>query len=415
MNAVPELSTAIAHPPTGTVGTGAWLRPLHDWPRAAAQALGTASAIARVLVVSVHGSAPRAAGACMLVSRDGIQGSIGGGRLEWQGIAAARALLADAAEPAARLLRFVLGTELGQCCGGAVELWIERYVAADQPLLRAMASASNRWPRGWLRVTIAQTHIAQTHITCGSVMREMTFAPSTTPKSDGRSEGSTRRRSNPPMAATTPELRRDANGITLLEPLPAPLPPVWLYGAGHVGQALARALAELPFALTWIDTRAELLPATIPANVDLRVEADPVAGVPAAPPGSRFVVMTHDHGLDYRLCRAILARGDFGFAGLIGSASKAARFRSRLARDDGFDAATIARLQCPIGVAGITSKWPAAIAVAVAAQLLRTLPAGESSRRGDQAISHAAVTAAAPMPSLDSCPSQGCATCTHPR
>lgn len=405
MNAVPELSTATARPLTGAVGSGAWLQPLHDWPRAAAQALGTAPAIARVLVAHVRGSAPRAAGACMLVSRDGIQGSIGGGRLEWQGIAAARALLADASEPAARLLRCVLGAELGQCCGGAVELWIERYVAADLPLLRAMASASNRWPRGRLRV----------HISRGSVMRELRFAPPTARKSDDEGEGSTRGRSNPPMAATTPELRRDANGITLLEPLPAPLPPVWLYGAGHVGQALARALAELPFALTWIDTRAELLPATIPPNVDLRVEVDPVAGVPAAPPGSRFVVMTHDHGLDYRLCRAILARGDFGFAGLIGSVSKAARFRSRLARDDGFDAATIARLQCPIGVAGITSKWPAAIAVAVAAQLLRTLPAGELSRRGGQAISHAAVTAAAPVPSLDSCPTQGCATCTHPR
>lgn len=410
MNAVPELSTATTRALTGAVGSGDWLRPLHDWPRAAAQALGTAPAIARVLVAHVRGSAPRAAGACMLVSRDGIEGSIGGGRLEWQGIAAARALLADAGAPAARLLRLVLGAELGQCCGGAVELWIERYVAADLPLLRAMASAGNRGQRARLRV-----HIVQTDTTRDSVVRELTYAPPTTPKSDGRSEGSTRRRSNPPMAATTPELRRDANGITLVEPLPAPLPPVWLYGAGHVGQALARVLAELPFALTWIDARAALLPATIPANVDLRVEADPVAGVSAAPPGSRFVVMTHDHGLDYRLCRAILARGDCGFAGLIGSASKAARFRSRLARDDGFDAATIARLQCPIGVAGITSKWPAAIAVAVAAQLLRTLPAGELSHRGGQAISHGAVAAAAPLPSVDSCPTQGCATCTHPR
>ena len=412
MNAVPELSTATARPLTGAVGTGAWLRPLHDWPRAAAQALGTAPAIARVLVAGVRGSAPRAAGACMLVSCDGIQGSIGGGRLEWQGIAAARMLLADATAPAARLLRFVLGAELGQCCGGAVELWIERYVAADLPLLWAMASASNRGQRQRARLRV---HIVQTNITRDSVMRELTFAPPTARKSEGEGEGSTLRRSAHPIVTATPELRQDANGITLIEPLPAPLPPVWLYGAGHVGQALARTLAELPVALTWIDTRAELLPAAPPANVDLRVEADPVAGVPAAPADTRFVVMTHDHGLDYRLCRAILARGDFAFAGLIGSASKAARFRSRLARDDGFDAATIARLHCPIGVAGITSKWPAAIAVAVAAQLLRTLPAGELSRHGGHALSHAAVTAADRMTTLDSCPTQGCATCTHPR
>jgi xanthine dehydrogenase accessory factor len=86
-----------------------------------------------------------------------------------------------------------------------------------------------------------------------------------------------------------------------------------------------------------------------------------------------------------------------------------------LARDDGFDAATIARLHCPIGVAGITSKWPAAIAVAVAAQLLQTLPAGEFSRSSDQVICHGAATAAAPLSTLDVCPTRGCATCTHLR
>src|SRR5207245_830437 len=84
--------------------------------------------------------------------------------------------------------------------------------------------------------------------------------------------------------------------------------------------------------------------------------------------------MTHDHGLDYALCRRVLERNDFTWLGLIGSKSKGARFRSRLARD-GIAAEVIARLTCPIGIDGVNSKLPAAIAVAVAAQLLRGLDA----------------------------------------
>jgi len=92
-------------------------------------------------------------------------------------------------------------------------------------------------------------------------------------------------------------------------------------------------------------------------------ERQPTPSIPA-PAGARFLVMTHDHGLDYALCRKILDRNDFGWLGLIGSKSKGARFRSRLARD-GVAAEAIARLVSPIGVEGVNNKWPAAIAVAV--------------------------------------------------
>jgi xanthine dehydrogenase accessory factor len=85
--------------------------------------------------------------------------------------------------------------------------------------------------------------------------------------------------------------------------------------------------------------------------------------------------MSHSHALDYAICRALLHRNDFASLGLIGSASKSARFRARLARD-GLGADAIARLVCPIGIDGIGSKWPAAIAVGVAAQLLREIGAG---------------------------------------
>jgi xanthine/CO dehydrogenase XdhC/CoxF family maturation factor len=176
-----------------------------------------------------------------------------------------------------------------------------------------------------------------------------------------------------PRALARPVVLRDGEGqVTFLERLDDEFPALWLYGAGHVGQALARILAELPLRLTWIDSRGELFPAVAPEGVRVRRDADSLATVSDAPPGAYFLVMTHSHPLDFALCQAILTRRDFAWLGLIGSASKAARFRSRLTRA-GVDAATIGRLVCPIGVEGIESKWPAAIAVAVAAQVMQQI------------------------------------------
>jgi xanthine dehydrogenase accessory factor len=160
----------------------------------------------------------------------------------------------------------------------------------------------------------------------------------------------------------------------LFEPLERPHLSLWLYGAGHVGQALVNILADLPFDVTWVDSRQVLLPGTTPDNVHSLCSQSPVDTVDSAPAGALFLVMTHDHSLDYQLCRKVLERGDFHWLGLIGSKSKGARFRSRFARD-GLTREQIARLTCPIGVDGVTSKIPAAIAVAVAAQLLTGIDA----------------------------------------
>src|SRR5262249_9071940 len=139
---------------------------------------------------------------------------------------------------------------------------------------------------------------------------------------------------------------------------------------GHVGQALVHIMGDLPFDITWVDSRDSMFPAPLPDNVRPVCARTPVNTVDSAPAGALFLVMTHDHGLDYEICRRVLARGDFGWLGLIGSKSKGARFRSRLARD-GVVAEQVARLTCPIGIDGVGSKLPAAIAVSVAAQLLR--------------------------------------------
>jgi xanthine dehydrogenase accessory factor len=132
-----------------------------------------------------------------------------------------------------------------------------------------------------------------------------------------------------------------------------------------------------------------------------------VASLEAAPSGARYVVLTHSHALDYALCRAILARGDFAWLGLIGSKSKAARFRLRLSRD-GLSGESIARLVCPIGIGGIASKWPAAIAVGVAAQLMQQLSASRPQAAGaDNADPADARQACGAASRCESCPSPG--------
>jgi xanthine dehydrogenase accessory factor len=151
--------------------------------------------------------------------------------------------------------------------------------------------------------------------------------------------------------------------------------PVQLFGAGHVGRALAVALAPLPFALRWIDEREDAFPADpawFAAHPHIeRVCVDAVeAEVTAAPAGSAFVVMTHNHDLDLRLVNAILRRGDSAFCGLIGSQTKRQRFLHRLA-DRGLGTDALARLTCPLGLPGVAGKEPEVIAASTAAQLLQ--------------------------------------------
>jgi xanthine dehydrogenase accessory factor len=326
---------------------GTWLRPLRgSWPRAVCRLLASNAAVVRVVIAEVRGSAPRECGACMLVSQADVEGTIGGGNLEWRATQAARSLLAaGGGESTVRLSRLVLGRELAQCCGGVVQLWLERFTPADVPLLTRAAEAC-----------AAGTAALLTEFSGAQVARRLL---------PGLAERRLQFRSTGSAAAR------------LLEPLAGAPPVLWLYGAGHVGQALIRLLSELPFDITWVDGRPGLIPAPLPDNVQPLAARAPTQTVERAPAGARFLVMTHDHALDYALCRRILERGDFSWLGLIGSASKAARFRSRLRRD-GLARESIVRLVCPIGVAGVECKWPAAIAVGVAAQLLQGL---ESSAR----------------------------------
>ncbi|MET0279604.1 MAG: xanthine dehydrogenase accessory protein XdhC [Steroidobacteraceae bacterium] len=343
-----------------------------DWPRTACALLAQHGTIARVTVVKLEGSGPRAAGSSMLLTADRQFGSIGGGQLEWRAVQAARALLGGGgARASVALHRFTLGPDLQQCCGGRVELWLERLDLTDLPSLQAAADLL----AGGGAVAMV------TQLQGGQVSRRLTVVD----------------------AAALPEARCQLHkdgSLTLTESWQQSRAALWMFGAGHVGQAILKLLAGLPaFDVCLVDSRVALL-AALDGAARLRAAAAPVDCISEAPSGSYFLVMTHDHDLDFALCRALLQRNDFAWLGLIGSASKRARFRSRLARE-GVSAERIERLQCPIGVGGIRSKLPQAIAVSVVAQLLQLQEAAAAA----QPVRHALHEAEADC-------GEGCAGCS---
>ena len=341
----------------------------HSWLPCVIERLAQVPAVVRIVVAQVQGSTPREPGAYMLLDAVGVTGTIGGGRLEWEAVEAARELL-QRGERAARLMNRVLGVDLGQCCGGVVAVWLECFPQACLPQLAALAAHPTSSPVVLSTVVGA----AGVHHRLGD------------------------------HAGAMPRVLHTGEGeLTFVERLDEDYPAVWLYGAGHVGQCLAGMLVQLPLRLQWLDSRTGQFP---PAALDYsRVLSEPelVGSVGAAPAGTHFLVMTHDHALDYELCRAVLLREEPAWLGLIGSQSKAARFRSRLRRA-GCREPAIDRMVCPIGVAGVKSKWPAAIAVAIAAQLLQLL---------SQPVA-AEADARAPRGSEDKCAAGDCGSCGRP-
>ena len=144
---------------------------------------------------------------------------------------------------------------------------------------------------------------------------------------------------------------------------------LYLFGAGHVGQAVVNALQDLA-RIHWIDNRDDMLPRNLPPGVEAICTDTPEVEVDAALPGSFFLVMTHDHSLDQMLSEQILKRDDFAYFGLIGSQSKRRNFETRMRRR-GIDPSRFARMTCPIGIGGIQGKQPARIAISVAAEILQ--------------------------------------------
>ncbi|WP_321948531.1 xanthine dehydrogenase accessory protein XdhC [Paraburkholderia sp. J10-1] len=170
-------------------------------------------------------------------------------------------------------------------------------------------------------------------------------------------------------------VRVDETGRVIIGRRSTPVPHygpmhIVLFGAGHVGHALVTLLGMLPCVVQWVDERDELFPDEVPANVQIEATDTPAAIVDEAPVGAYFLVMTHNHALDFELSERIMRRRDFAWFGLIGSKTKRVKFERRL-MERGVEAARMDEMTCPIGVTGIVDKAPSSIAVAVAAQLMQ--------------------------------------------
>lgn len=341
---------------------------MSGWLPAAADLAARGEDFVLVTVAGVRGSTPREPGARMVVSRAEAWDTIGGGNLEAECVVRARAMLATPEAPAAGLVRYPLGPGTGQCCGGVTTILFQR-VAADRcpwiPVIAAHASAGDPC----VVVTGAEGRpsgatLVATLEACAGTLGDATLDAAAL--AHGREL----------LAAGrgAPRLRSldagDGSGVVLVEPLWPSALQVVLFGAGHVGRALVKLLGDLDCRVTWVDSRADAFPAVAPSNARAVVAAEPADEVDRAPAGAYYLVMTHSHALDFELCERILTRGDFAYLGLIGSLPKRNRFAKYLKREGVGDAA-LARMKCPIGVAGISGKRPATIAVAVAAELLQ--------------------------------------------
>jgi xanthine dehydrogenase accessory factor len=333
-----------------------WIAPLR-------RALAADGRAVLVTVAATRGSVPREAGARMIATRERAYGTIGGGHLEFEAIRIAREAL-DNAGGGAWLARFPLAARLGQCCGGVATVLFQIFDAAAGESLDAIAR----------RIAAGDSFALATPVT---------------PYASGPAIVATDAGLPPAVLVAASELIRDGGAPVVVDHTGTS----WfveraarndfrvvVFGNGHVGRALVQVLGALPCGVTWVDEREHDFPSGVPENVEIVATDVPEAEVRAAAPSSMFLVMTHSHALDFDLIVAIAGRGDFDYAGMIGSAAKRAQMERRLVTR-GFDATMIARIVCPIGIAGIDGRDPGAIAVAVAAELLQRRERAVAARR----------------------------------
>jgi xanthine dehydrogenase accessory factor len=326
-----------------------------DWVAPLLAKLKQGVPVVRMAVASVRGSAPREDGATLLFWLDetgqiASMGTIGGGHLEFTAMQIASDMLGQAL-PARKWQRFVLGASLGQCCGGVVELYWERF----NSLADAQAFNNLDFSQTWLRYCAI----------------------------DGTSswvENARHAKVPEALLATKQTAIVSENGSRyFVERLQDNRQTLWIYGAGHVASALVRVLQDLPFRITWVDSRQQTLDKAMMqlSNATNLTQILPICEEPdvlaaQAPKQAWHIVMTHDHDEDMRICEALLNSKQYGFLGVIGSQSKAKRFRQRLLHK-GFSPMLVEAMCCPIGITGISSKLPSAIAISIAFQLIQRL------------------------------------------
>ena len=305
-----------------------------------------------VTVAGIRGSAPREVGAKMIVTENATIGTIGGGQLEYQCTRLACDMLGDDEAPSLR--KFPLGSSMGQCCGGVVDILFEPIASRLPAWLRDLRAL-----HGQREAAVIVTHLrgetGKCIVTAGDVFGD----------SEEVVEEIVER------ARAGLEAGRTAHRVDdwFFEDIVGTDLNIAVFGAGHVGSAVVRSLSALDCNVRWIDSRRNIFRGT-PANVRAIESADPALEVAAMPPRSCYLVMTHSHAIDFEVCGRILRRKDFTYCGLIGSISKRRRFEKRY-RAQGMQEHDLERLVCPICVDGISGKKPAEIAVAATAEVLQ--------------------------------------------
>lgn len=308
------------------------------WAQIAAT-LKTGAACALVTVAEAAGSTPREKGARMIVLADGsFFGTIGGGTLEFEAIHWAKTALSENRKGLA-FRKVSLGPDLGQCCGGRADVAIEIF---ETKQLEMALSLADQEASGRPFSTRSVVRSGQ------SVIRSLT----------NLTEGTVFHRGDDGVLLETFGMRRRS---------------LYLFGAGHVGKALVLALAPLPFAVTWLDSRAEVFWPVVPGNVQKvlldRKEHCLEKCLADAPPDAFVLALTHSHALDEEIMAASLAQQRFSYCGVIGSRTKRARFEKRLMAR-GIPKSVVSNMVCPVGSGTVSSKLPAAIAAGVAVDLL---------------------------------------------
>lgn len=327
---------------------------MKDWVSEALRLVSQGTSGVLVTVARAEGSTPREAGAKMLVSATDQYLTIGGGHLEWRAVELARDMLATGCA-SCRVERMPLGPSLGQCCGGVATLAFETLAMADKA-----------WLQGVQHSLKAGQACMRTRVLCGTDAAANPAAPGAVAVTALGLDNAW-----PHAGGHERCMLTDIGGrLSITELLAPPEMHVVLFGAGHVGQALVRLLAALPCAVTWVDEREAQFPADMPEGIEVEATDTPEAVIDQVPAGSFFLVMTHCHALDLRLCQAIFRRNDAAYFGLIGSRTKRRKFERRLS-ERGVAPEQLATMTCPIGVGGIRGKAPEVIAVAVVAQLLQ--------------------------------------------
>ncbi len=385
---------------------------MSDWLADVATLADQGEPCVLITVVSTRGSVPREAGTRMVISRDRCAGTIGGGHLEYRAIELARRQLTDAGRPETFSERFPLGASLGQCCGGLVYLLFERLATNGHPWLdfvrahdrkkQTVVMVTQLLPDTTTQRDIASVRrlVVSEQASIGELVGVQPFAMEHARRRLWNQAGNTvetlmvdRPDAKNLLPVTSAQPGTPLRGTPLLfEVLQPDAFAIYLFGAGHVGQAIVNVLSQLPCRIFWIDSRADQFPDTLPDNVQCVISDQPDSEIDAAASGSFVLIMTHSHALDEIICQRALQRGDLAYCGLIGSESKRRNFVRRF-EARGMPAQSIARLTCPIGIPGLPGKHPGEIAISVSAELLLVKESGK------QVL---AIDAQAPSPALQS-------------